>query len=199
MSMKGRQDGFYWWTKNVSRIILAPFFQLAVNGVDQLPETGAFVLLPKHQRWEDIPLLALASPRALYYVAKSELFNNPFIGYILRALGGLPLNRTRPVQSRSSLKSVIQVLEKGEGLVVFPEGTYYINKMGPPKRGIMRMVFSRISVPFIPVGIRYSRSGWRTKVSVRFGPPYHAVSGESLEDCVGCVMSDIAELSGLMP
>ena len=68
-----------------------------------MPEKGPFILLPKHQRWEDIPIIDLALQKPLYYIAKYELFNNVLFRWFITSAGGIPLNRERPMESRRSL------------------------------------------------------------------------------------------------
>jgi 1-acyl-sn-glycerol-3-phosphate acyltransferase len=175
---------------------LGPFFQVDARGVEHLPDASAFVLLAKHQRWEDIPLLGLSVPKPLYYVAKAELFRWAPARWMLSSLGGIPLNRDRPLESRRSLRRIIEHLRGGEGVVIFPEGTYYPGCMGPPRAGLVRMVLSRTSPPFVPVGIRY-RKGIRTGVEIRFGPPMRPESSREVRPFLDRVMSEIARLSGL--
>jgi 1-acyl-sn-glycerol-3-phosphate acyltransferase len=193
----GRKRWVFWMTKTMARVLLRPFFHLKTSGVKNLPQDSSFILLPKHQRWEDIPLLGLATPRPLYYIAKSELFNNTLSNWFLRSLGGIPLNRQRPLKSRQSLQSLISLLKEGEGAVVFPEGTYYKNKMGPGRAGIVRMILSRLSLLFLPVGIHYSRKRFRTLVQVNFGKPFYTELGTSPRTFLDQMMKEIAELSGL--
>jgi len=192
-----RKGWVFWITKTVGRVVLSPFFCLKAVGVKNLPQKSAFILLPKHQRWEDIPLLGLATPRPLHYIAKSELFINPLSNWFLRSLGGIPLNRQRPLESRHSLKSFISLLREGEGAVVFPEGTYYNNKMGPGHVGMIRLILSRVTPPFIPVGVRYSRKGFRILVHIKYGKPFYAEPGTSPGVLLDHMMKQIAELSGL--
>jgi 1-acyl-sn-glycerol-3-phosphate acyltransferase len=195
--MGGRRYWVFWITKAAARILLAPFFRLETDGTDTFPEEASFILLPKHQRWEDIPLLSLATPRPLYYVAKYDLFKNPFSNWFLSSLGGLPLNRQRPLESRSSLQAILECLKKGEGVVVFPEGTYYRNTMGPARVGIVKLILARFSVPFIPVGICYSRKRARTLVRINFGRAFFPDSASSASAFLDKVMKEIAALSGL--
>jgi 1-acyl-sn-glycerol-3-phosphate acyltransferase len=193
----GRRRWVFWITRTVGRVLLSPFFRLKIGGVNNLPQKSAFILLPKHQRWEDIPLLGLANPNPLYYIAKSELFTNPLSNWFLRSLGGIPLNRQRPLESRHSLKSLVSLLREGEGAVVFPEGTYYRNKMGPGHVGLIRLILSRVTPPFIPVGVSYSRKGFRTLVQTKYGKPFYAEPGTSPSELLDYMMKQIAELSGL--
>jgi len=176
-----------------------PFFRIEVAGLQNLPRDRAFILLPKHQRWEDIPLLSLATPRPLYYIAKYELFKNTLSNRFLSALGGIPLNRQRPLESRRFLQAAIELLQKREGVVIFPEGTYYPSKMGPGQTGMVRFVLSRLALPFIPVGITYAagRRWQRVRVSIRFGKALQADAASAADTFVNRMMKEIAALSGL--
>ena len=193
----GRNEWVYRITKIIAKCYLAPFFRMVVSGLENLPAETAFILLPKHQRWEDIPLLALATPRRLYYVAKHELFKNPLGSWFVTSLGGIPLNRKRPFESRRFLTATIDFLEKGEGVVVFPEGTYFNNVMGPGQAGMVRFILTRLSLPFIPVGIIYTRQNRRFLVRINFGKKFHVAAGVSVNTFIDDMMDEIAELSGL--
>jgi 1-acyl-sn-glycerol-3-phosphate acyltransferase len=193
----GRKEWVCRLTKAGGRALLSPFFRLEKEGLENLPEDSAFVLLPKHQRWEDIPLLALSTPRPLYYVAKAELFSNPVSNWYMRSVGGIPLNRQRPLESRRSIRTVGEVLQRDEGLVVFPEGTYYRDRMGPGRSGMVRLILSRVSLPFVPVGIRYTGGRGRTGVVIRFGRPLEGGAAAEAGEFTGRVMKEIARLSGL--
>jgi len=196
-SVKTINSLVYFIIKAAARIFLAPFFEIRVIGQENLPERGAFILLPKHQRWEDIPLLGLASPVPLYYVAKNELFLNRLSNWLMRSLGGIPLDRRRPMGSRSSIKTVVGLLKEGAGVVVFPEGTYYRNCVGSGHVGLIRLIHSRIEVPFVPVGIRYSGKGVRKRVEIKFGKTVSWESSTEPEEFLASAMKEIRVLSGL--
>ena len=115
----------------------------------------------------------------------------------LSSLGGIPLNRRRPLVSRRSFLTLICFLKEGEGAVVFPEGTYFQKKMGPGQVGMVRLILSRLTIPFIPVGIRYVRKGLRVVVRVQFGEAFHADSKTPATTLVEHMMTEIARLSGL--
>jgi 1-acyl-sn-glycerol-3-phosphate acyltransferase len=193
----GRNEGFLQVFKILARILLTPFFQVDAVGLDHLPRNSAFILLSKHQRWEDIPLLGLATPRPLYFIAKYELFQNAFSGWFCTCLGGIPLNRQRPLESRRYLRTTIELLEKGEGVVIFPEGTYFRKKMGPGQIGMIKFVLSRLKLPFIPVGITYSAAGWRIQVRMHFGKAFFPKPALPADEFVNRMMAEIARLSGL--
>lgn len=178
----------------VTHALLAPFFRMNVMGAHFIPAEEGFILLPKHQCWQDIPLLGIAVGQPLYYVAKYELFRYPLIHWLARSLGGIPLNRERPIQTRWSFRAAVEVLEKGNGLVLFPEGTYFQNSMGSGRSGMMRFILNRVQVPLIPVGIKYTPNRRRQEVRIRFGAPIKFDGSPAVMDRV---MGHIAVLSGL--
>ena len=187
----------YFIVKAAARVFLALFFEIRAAGRENLSEIGAFVLLPKHQRWEDIPLLGLVSPLPLYYVAKNELFLHPLSKWFMTSLGGIPLDRRRLIASRNSIKAIVGLLKRGEGVVVFPEGTYYRNCMGSGHAGLIRLIHSQIEVPFIPVGIGYSGEGMRKRVQIKFGKTLPWEPSMEPEEFLGLAMKKIRALSGL--
>jgi 1-acyl-sn-glycerol-3-phosphate acyltransferase len=191
-----RRNWIYRTMRFTARIALAPLFRLETGGAENLPLRGAFVLLPKHQRWVDIPLVAVAAPRPLSYVARDDLFDTPVTNWFMRSLGGIPLNRQRPLETRESLRVLERCLKRGEGVVVFPEGTYYMNEMGPGRVGMVRYIFSHFSLPFIPVGIRYSKGRVRTEVRMTFGEAQYPETGISPNQFLSRLMKEIERLSG---
>jgi 1-acyl-sn-glycerol-3-phosphate acyltransferase len=187
----------YHLTRTAAKIALAPFFKVVVEGMERLSPKGPFVLLCKHQCWQDIPLLGLASPWPLYYVAKYELFIHPLSRWFVSALGGVSLNRKRPLTSRDSIRKIIRLIQNGERIVVFPEGTYYRNKIGPGHSGIIRAIQARAEVPFVPVGIHYDEGKMQKLVKICFGEPLFADGTRGMDAFMVRAMREIADLSDL--
>jgi 1-acyl-sn-glycerol-3-phosphate acyltransferase len=187
----------YWPVKLIGRVVLLPFFRIHSIGLENLPKNESFLLLVKHQRWEDIPLLGIVLPKPLYYIAKYELFINRVSAWFLSCLGGIPLNRAKPMESRDSIVAIMNCLKKGEGVVIFPEGTYYRGTMGRGKTGLLRMIQSKITIPVVPVGICYNRKRIRTYVEINIGKPIYEDPGVLIDQFPELVMKEIARLSGL--
>ena len=192
-----RKDWLLDGLRPVAHLILGAGFKLRVTGWEHVPATGPVLMLPKHQRWEDIPLLAMASPRPLYYLAKYELFRFDFVKRLLMCMGGIPINRQKPMESRVQLRKLSRLIGEGEGVVVFPEGTYYPHRIGPGHVGMIRFIISRFQMPVVPVGIHYQKSGARTTVRIHFGEAQYAYPTPVTRAWVQSVMHRIALLSGL--
>ncbi|MFC1868293.1 lysophospholipid acyltransferase family protein [Thermodesulfobacteriota bacterium] len=183
--------------KIVANLALYPFFNIHTSGLANIPTKGSFILLPKHQRWVDIPILGLSVQKPLHYIAKHDLFQNPFSRWFISSLGGIPLNRERPLKSRQSFEIMIRLFRDGNGIVVFPEGTYYRDSMGAGHSGLIRIVLARFSIPLIPVGMKYSGRKGRTSVRIRIGTPVHGDSSTKVNEVIDHTMKEIARLSGL--
>ena len=63
--------------------------------------------------------------------------------------------------------------------------------------GLIRMIVSRLAIPFIPVGINYSGKRWRKLVRINFGRPIYEGSSPNADDIFDQIMKNIARLSGL--
>lgn len=196
---EGRKGPVVACVKVLARVVLSPFFRLCVRGAENLPAQGPWVLMPKHQRWEDVPLLGLAAPCPLYFVAKQELFVHPLSRWLITALGGIPLNRQHPLESRHAIRALQRLLEQGERIVLFPEGTYYRERMGAGRVGLLRLLRSRMHLSYIPVGIRYGEERTRKTVEIRFGHPVAEDPSSPVEAFLDRIMDEIARLSGLHP
>ncbi len=194
----------YSFTRKISKFLFSLFYKIKIDKEDKLPQNGPIVILPKHQYWTDIPLVSIAIKPVLYFVAKKELFRFPLIRDLLFLLGGIPLDRDRTIKSLDSFKKILKLLRLGEKVVIFPEGTYFRNKLGPPKKGLLQMILRfqenmNYNIPFIPMGIRYGeRVGWRRIVEIRIGHPLYANTGSDSLSLINKVMDEIGRLSGLL-
>jgi len=183
----------------IMRIGFSPFFRIRIKGRGNLPKEGAYILLPKHQRWEDIPLTAFITSRPLFYIAKIELFRFRWLARLMIFMGGIPLDRENPMRSRNSFKAALKILKRGDPLVIFPEGTYFANCMGPGHEGMVRFILSHAgsSNTFLPVGIQYQPNSLRTNVNIRIGKPVTIQPTRNAKPFLDNMMKEIARLSNL--
>ena len=91
---------------------------------------------------------------------------------------------------------MMKCLKAGQGVVIFPEGTYFKDKVGPGRSGLIKMIRSRESIPFIPVGINYAKTGRPTRVRIRIGKPVRDDPSMTAAAFMGRIMKDIERLSG---
>ena len=131
--------------------ICRAYTRTAIVGKEKIPRDGAFLLAPIHRSNIDTPLAAAVTNRRLRFMGKDSLWKIRPIGWIISALGAFPV--TRGSADREALKRCIAVLEAGEPLVLFPEGTRQSGPRVMPLFDGAAYVAVKAGVPIIPVGI----------------------------------------------
>jgi 1-acyl-sn-glycerol-3-phosphate acyltransferase len=195
-----RNSFVYCVTKWVAQLVFSFFYRIETERKGVVPDHGPMIILPKHQHWTDIPMVSLSFNPLLYFVAKRELFEYPFIRNYLFLLGGIPVDRKQSIRTLDSFRTLLSLLRAGEKIVIFPEGTYFRNGVGSGKSRLLQMILRfqselKHQIPFVPVGIRYGeRKRWRRKVEIRIGHPLYA-EGES--DAVSLTDKAIEEIGRL--
>jgi 1-acyl-sn-glycerol-3-phosphate acyltransferase len=181
-------------------------YRIQIQGRENIPAEGPGVLLPKHQYWTDIPIVALATWKPVSYIAKQELFVYPGVRHFIGALGGIPLDRANPVKTLDSFRHLERLLLGKEFVVIFPEGTYYPRSMGGGKHRLIERILrfqekmkweGRQALPFIPMGIHYLEKKVRSEVRVKIGPPLYARGKTEAQEFTRVIVEEIARLSGL--
>lgn len=122
-----------------------------VVGRHNIPKTGPFLLAPIHRSNVDTPLAATVTRRRLRFMGKDSLWKVPVIGWIMTALGAFPV--TRGAADREALRRCVAVLDDGEPLVMFPEGTRQSGPRVQPLFDGAAYVAVKARVPIVPVGI----------------------------------------------
>lgn len=120
-------------------------------GKKNIPQSGAFLLCPIHRSNIDTPLAAAVTRRRMRYMGKDSLWKIRAVGWLISALGAFPV--TRGTADREALKRCIALLEDGEPLVLFPEGTRQSGPVVHPLFDGAAYVAVKAGVPIIPVGI----------------------------------------------
>ena len=193
---------FYRLGRWLTRQTIGRIFSLRVEGLEHLPARGPAIICPKHQRWEDIPVVGMALPPPPHYIAKVELFQTPVVRELLGAWGGVPVDRQNPRATLSSFRRLLPLLTRGAYLVVFPEGTYVTGRVGPGKHRLIQLLLKLQGqeglgfLPFVPVGVAYEPRGRGYAVHVKLGPPLIAPGPRQAQALTDALMEQIARLSG---
>ncbi len=167
----------------VAWLIVVPLFRLytrlTIGGKEHLPKEGAFILAPNHRSYLDTPFAGTVRWKRMRFMGKDTMWKNKQFGWIFSALGSFPV--TRGTADREALKRSVAVLEMGDPLVLFPEGT---RKEGPEVQplfdGAVYVAF-KAGVPIVPVGIggservmpKQAKFVYPRKVRVEIGPPIY--------------------------
>jgi 1-acyl-sn-glycerol-3-phosphate acyltransferase len=165
----------YW----VARAILQPFFLVYFRmkriGMEHVPKDGPVIIASNHRSFMDPWVIGMLLRRPVFYVAKTELFHNRLVAWLLSSLGAFPVDRGNG--DRDAMGAARLILERGDVVVIFPEGTRIRpGALAQPKRGAGRLALET-GAPVVPValiGTEAVRRGWRIrphKVRIRAGRP----------------------------
>jgi 1-acyl-sn-glycerol-3-phosphate acyltransferase len=97
--------------------------RLVVTGLERLDPGRAHLVVANHSSWIDIAALYMASPVPLRFLAKRELAAVPFLGWYIRAMGMVFVDRRDPRRAHATVDHAQRLLESGRSVVSFPEGT----------------------------------------------------------------------------
>lgn len=163
----------------VVRSLLVPFFKIYFRmeriGREHVPHDGPVIFASNHRSFLDPFVIGTVARRPLYYVAKKELFGHRVQAWFLNSLGAIPVDRGQ--SDEEMLQTARAILDRGDSLVIFPEGTRIRpGALGRPKRGVGRMALETGApvVPIALIGTEDVRRGWRIyprKIRIRAGSP----------------------------
>lgn len=191
------------WLYGFVRAALVGFAEVWLRvdyaGLENVPTDRPFILAPVHRSNIDFLLASGCARRRQRFLAKDTLWK-PGFGRLWSALGGIPV--ARGTADREALRACQTVIETGEPLVMFPEGT---RQTGPEVQELFdgpAFVQSRTGVPIIPVGIGGSERAMPkgakyirpAKVVVVVGAPLEAAVTEGSKARRAAVRSQTAEL-----
>jgi len=176
-------------------------FCVKVDGAENIPADGQVVICMNHLSYLDPVLAAFASPRPINYIAKSSLFTKPLLGFLIRKLGTLPIDRDKP--EVGVFRTIGNLLEKGRAIGIFPEGTRSKKtyQMQQGKAGV-GMIVLRAGAPVVPVLLDYpKRAGLFKPTIIKFGKPIPAeqldvgTGKQRFQACADAIMASIAALN----
>lgn len=178
-----------------------------VIGKENVPREGPLILVSNHINNADPPAIIAAVPRHPMFMAKREMIGWPILGPAFRIFGAFPVRRG--AADLSALHAASEVVERGDMLVMFPEGTRSrtggLTKTHPGTA----IVALRTGAPVLPVAITGTESilwPWLfikplaiKHVKVVIGEPFHLppverIDADSAAEAMDIIMRRIAAL-----
>ncbi|MBD3368347.1 MAG: 1-acyl-sn-glycerol-3-phosphate acyltransferase, partial [Candidatus Eisenbacteria bacterium] len=160
------------WT--LARLLVKLLWGFRAEGYRGIPRHGPVLLASNHISGWDPLLVGLGCPRETHFLAKEELFRNPFLGWLIRTYNAIPVRRG--ASDRRALRRAVSVLERGGAMLMFPEGTRSRDgRLGKGRAGAA-WVAATAGAVIVPVWITGSRDlagAFRRKrlLLVRYGRP----------------------------
>jgi 1-acyl-sn-glycerol-3-phosphate acyltransferase len=149
---------FYLTIRLIVIVVCRIYLRLRIVDAHKIPKSGTFILAPSHRSTLDIPVAAATTRRRMMYMGKDSMWKIKPIGVLLTALGSFPV--TRGSADLEALKRCIAVLERGDPLVLFPEGTRRNGRVIESLFDGAGFIAYKTGVPIIPVGIAGSEEIW---------------------------------------
>ncbi|MDA8317313.1 MAG: lysophospholipid acyltransferase family protein [Actinomycetota bacterium] len=146
-----RRTFWYVVARIIFRAIVGSWFRPVVRGRDHIPQQGPAILAPVHRSFADFAFSAFLTRRKLFFMAKEELWSSRALGRLLSSLGVFPVRRDGA--DREAMRRAQEVLDRGQLLVLFPEGTRRSGTtIGELHEGAAFLA-ARTGAPIVPIGI----------------------------------------------
>jgi 1-acyl-sn-glycerol-3-phosphate acyltransferase len=195
----------------LSWLLVSVMYRIERRGVEQIPVTGAAVIVSNHVSFVDALVLMAMSPRPIRFVMDAGIFRIPVLSWLFRQVRAIPIASARqdPELVEHAFAAVSDALRAGELVCIFPEGRITdTGELYPFRPGIMRIV-ERDPVPVVPVALQglwgsfFSRQGgaamtlplrrgWLSRIGLAVGAPVAAghVSVDGLQARVAALRGD---------
>jgi 1-acyl-sn-glycerol-3-phosphate acyltransferase len=180
-----------------------------VVGREHVPASGGVIVVSNHLNAADPPMIQRALPRYVVFMAKKEMIDAPIIGFLFKAWGAFPVRRGE--SDLGAVRTACRVVEGGEMLMMFPEGTRSRSgRLGAGHPGTA-LIARRTSALILPIaitgteGIKWPGVFVRPRsihhIRVVIGEPFRlngagSSRSEQLRDDMDVIMGRIA---GLLP
>ncbi len=167
-----------------ARVFFKTFYNFKAEGLENIPKTGALIIAGNHLSNADPPAIGAFAGlvRDSRFMAKKELFAVPVLGWFFRRCGYISVDRKRTIGDFGALEGAIAALNRGESVVMFPEGTRSkTGKPQKPKSGVGFLVY-KTGAQVLPVKVQGTFGWpWVRKIRVKFGRPITLQKDPALE------------------
>jgi 1-acyl-sn-glycerol-3-phosphate acyltransferase len=192
-------------------LLIHTVYRLEKNGLENIPEEGAAVIVCNHPSLMDALVIAAACRRPIRFVMDHQIFKTPVLNFIFRTSRAIPIAPARedPKRLEQAYEDIAQALQAGDVVGIFPEGGLTKDGEIQPFRSGIKRIIERTPVPVIPMALRglwgsfFSRvegtamksplrRGVLSKIGLAVGAPVRpaAVTPEGLQQIVTQLRGD---------
>lgn len=159
------------------RLMYATYFHWRHYNAERVPVSGPVILASNHASFLDPPLVGTPLKRPINFLARESLFRMPGVGALLRSWQAVPVDRDGG--TGKGLKRILERLEAGGAIILFPEGTRTSDGNLQPARAGVGLAVIKSTAPVVPVRVfgtyqafgRHRRLPIPRRVIVKYGEP----------------------------
>jgi 1-acyl-sn-glycerol-3-phosphate acyltransferase len=133
------------------RTAFTHYFGWTVYNPERVPLTGPVILAPNHASYIDPPLVGSGVRRQISFLARDNIFHVPILAAILRSWKVVPVDRDGG--TGRGLKQIMQRLEQGGVIILFPEGTRSRHGELNPARSGIGLTVIKSGAPVVPARV----------------------------------------------
>lgn len=178
-----------------------------VRGTENMPR-GGVLLVSNHLTNLDALLIGMCFKREMHFMAKTELFRNPMLAWIIRGLRAFPVRRGEP--DRAALHQAEHLLRSGRVVAIFPEGHRSRNGVVQEGKGGIALLARRASTPILPVAVtgtenlrlealRRWRPWRRPTITISVGEPFTLPHPSGRADYDALAAQIMGRVAALLP
>jgi 1-acyl-sn-glycerol-3-phosphate acyltransferase len=171
-----------------TRLLYRLYFGVRVYHPERVPPTGPVILASNHSSFLDPPLVGQGITRDMHYLARESLFRFPLFGAVLHGVNAVPVDREGG--GARGLRIILDRLQGGAAILLFPEGTRGTTAHLQPARSGIGLIIVKSSAPVVPVRVFGTFAAWgrqhrfpqfRRPIAVKYGHPlmFEAARAES--------------------
>ncbi len=167
----------YWVGRTLCRLLFIAPFPRRVEGRRNIPKKGPVLFVANHTSFLDIPAVGTAIGRHVSFVARETLADSRFLAWFLPQCDAILIRRGEA--DRAALRQIVERLEAGGAVAIFPEGTRSPDGRVQAFKGGALYAALRTGAPIVPVGVWGTENGLSrrgkvrpARVRVAFGPPF---------------------------
>jgi 1-acyl-sn-glycerol-3-phosphate acyltransferase len=160
-----------------ARAGFATYFRWRYFNTERVPLSGPVILASNHASFIDPPLVGAPVRRPLSYLARDTLFDVPGLNWLLRSWNVVPVDREGG--GAAGLRKILEALQRGNAIIVFPEGTRSRDRQLQHARSGIGLIVLKSEAPVVPVRVfgtfdaygRHLRFPRPRRLAVKYGRP----------------------------
>ena len=170
---KNSKRTFYMKAHRIVAPFIRFFFRIKAEGLENIPKDTPIMFCSNHISAKDPVIIAASCRRQITFMAKKELFSVPLVGWLMKKLEAVKLDRSG--SDIGAIKAAVGVLEKGGALAIFPQGHRYpgVNPATTETKNGAALIAYRSGADIVPVCIKLSGFKYRflRRKTIIFGKP----------------------------